>query len=396
MRRELAIAARYIVSAKRKRLVSFMSFVSILGIGVGVACLITVIAVMNGFSSELEKRIIGQNPHIIIEEQYGINSREYLDLAASLSGFDEINGLYPFIWGQGVLNFRSRAQGAAFRSVDLQNPIDRKKIEGQICSGSLELEGNSLIIGKELSTALGAFTGDEIDVMTSFSSRPKRFKITGIFYSGMYEYDLNLAYIGLSKAAEIFDTAGSYNGIGLDLKDALKADWMKNRLLPVMPEGFYLRTWMELNTNLFAALKLEKAAMFVILTLIVIVAALNIISMLTVMVTDKRKDIGILKAVGATGMMIMNIFSFQGLIIGALGAVFGLCGGIGMVFILDKWRFPILPESIYYGINYLPVKISVSDFIIVTAAALIISLLASAYPAYQASRLEPVEALRYE
>jgi lipoprotein-releasing system permease protein len=351
---------------------------------------------MNGFSSELEKRIIGQNPHIIIEEQYGISNQEYLALSDRLSGFEDIKGLYPFIWGQGVLNFRSRAQGAAFRSVDLQNPIDRGKIEDQIYSGSLELVGDSLILGKELSMALGAFTGDSIDVMTSFSSKPKRFKVAGIFYSGMYEYDLNLVYINLSKASEIFDTAGSYNGIGLDLKDALMAERVKWQLLPVVPDGFRLRTWMELNRNLFAALKLEKIAMSIILILIVIVAALNIVSMLTVMVTDKRKDIGILKAVGASSTMVMNIFSLQGLLVGALGAVFGLCGGSGIVFILDKWRPPILPESIYYGINYLPVKISASDAVIVTAAALIISLLASAYPAYQASRLEPVEALRYE
>lgn len=387
---------RYIFSRKRKRLVSFMSFVSILGISVGVACLITVIAVMNGFSSELEKRIIGQSPHIIIEQQHGISQKEYQANIGRINDLEHVKGAYPFIWGQGVVNFRSKAQGVALRSIDLESLTDKNKIIQHIYAGEFELGGNNLIIGKELSMVLGAFIGDDIDVMTSFASKPKRFKITGIFNSGMYEYDLNLVYISLDKASEIFGTAGSFNGIGVDLNDVSKAPSVKKKLSDILKNDFYTRTWMELNQNLFSALKLEKFAMFIILTLIVVVAALNIISMLTVMITDKRKDIGILKAIGATKLMVMNIFSFQGFTVGVFGTVLGAIGGVILVFILDKWRFPILPESIYYGINYLPVKMSVYDSAIVMIAALIISLLASAYPAYQASRLEPVEALRYE
>ena len=390
------IATRYIFSRRRKRLVSFMGFISTLGIAVGVACLITVIAVMNGFRGELESRIIGQGPHIIIEQQYGIGQKEYSDNISSIEGLEYVKGAYPFIWGQGVLNFRSRAHGVGLRSVDLENPADKDKIVRHLYAGEIKLEGNSLIIGRELSSALGVFIGDDIDVITSFASRPKRFRVTGIFYSGMYEYDLNLAYISLDKASEIFGTAGSFNGIGVDLSDASKALHVKKKLASFLGNNFYIRTWMELNQNLFSALKLEKIAMFVILTLIVIVAALNIISTLAVMVTDKRKDIGILKSIGATKLMIMSIFSFQGFFVGISGALFGAFGGMGLVFMLDRWRFPILPESIYYGINYLPVRISMHDSTIVLAAAIIISFLASVYPAYQASRLEPVEALRYE
>jgi lipoprotein-releasing system permease protein len=390
------IATRYILSRKRKRLVSFMSFVSIVGIGAGVACLITVIAVMNGFSSELEKRIIGQGPHIIIEQQDGVSRKEYQSNIGRISGIEHIKGVYPFIWGQGVLDFRSRTRGVALRSIDLDSPTDTDKITRYLYAGTLATEGNTLVIGKELSSVLGAFIGDEIDVITSFASRPKRFKVMGIFHSGMYEYDLNLAYINLDKASEIFGMAGSFNGIGVELNNPSKAPIVKRQLLDILENNFYARTWMELNQNLFSALKLEKFAMFIILTLIVIVAALNIISMLTVMITDKRKDIGILKAIGATRIMVMGIFSLQGFIIGIFGAALGAIIGTGLVFILDKWRFPILPENIYYGINYLPVKISVYDSAAVLVAALIISLLASAYPAYQASRLEPVDALRYE
>jgi lipoprotein-releasing system permease protein len=392
----LKIAVRYIFSRKRKRLVSFMGFISILGIAVGVACLMTVIAVMNGFRTELENRIIGQGPHIIIEKQGGIKEAEYKERQTGLQAIENVKGVYPFIWGQAVFNFRSRAHGVGLRSVDITNLTDKDKLVKQLYAGDARLEGNSVFIGKELASALGIFIGDEVDVITSFASKPKKLRVSGIFYSGMYEYDLNLAYICLDKASEIFNTAGYFNGIGVDLSDPSQAPIVKDKFFRILGYDYSVRTWMELNQNLFSALKLEKLAMFVILTLIVVVAALNIISMLTVMVTDKKKDIGVLKAIGATRFMVMGIFSFQGFIVGFLGIAFGAAGGAGLVFILDRFRFPILPESIYYGINYLPVKISVNDSFIVLTAALAISLLASAYPAYQASRLEPVEALRYE
>jgi lipoprotein-releasing system permease protein len=396
MRHALAIAFRYIFTKGRKRIVSFMGFISILGIAVGVACLITVIAVMNGFRGELEKRIIGQSPHIIIERQDGVRYGEYEKIVHDIDKLEGVKGAYPFIWGQGVISFRKRSHGVALRSVDLENVTDKAKLSRYICAGAIELEGNGIILGKELSMVLGAFIGDDIDIITAVSSRPKKFKVTGIFHSGMYEYDLNLAYINLGKASEIFSTGPVIGGIGVDLESAGKSAYIKEQIENIITYDFYIRTWMELNENLFSALKLEKLAMFIILTLIVIVAALNIISTLTIMVTDKRKDIGILKAIGATKATVMNIFALQGIMIGFFGVILGAISGLGIVLVLDKWRFSILPESVYYGIDYLPVRISILDSIAVAIAALIISFLASAYPAYQASRLEPVDALRYE
>ena len=319
MRYEIIIALRYLFSKKRKHFISLMGFVSILGIAVGVASLIIVLAVMNGFGSELEKRIIGQSPYIMIEKQNGIVPERYKELIEKIDGLTDVKGSYPFIWGQGVLKFRTRTQGVMVRSVDLNNPTDISKIRAHIYTGELKLDKENIIIGNELSIALGAFIGDELELMTSVVARPKKFKVSGIFNSGMYEYDLNLAYVNLETASTLFGTERRANGIGVELNNTGSAVAVKKKLKAILPVSYSVRTWMDLNQNLFSALRLEKLAMFVILTLIVIVAALNIISTLTVMVTEKRKDIGILKAIGATRKRIMVIFSFQGIIIGVFG-----------------------------------------------------------------------------
>ena len=396
MRYELKIGLRYLFSRKRKKFISFMSLISIAGVAVGVASLITVLAVMDGFGYELRSRIVGQSPHILIEKEGGIDRGSYQDISKKIASIKSVKGDYPFIWGQGVLRFRSRTHGVAIKSIDTKNKTDLSKIKKNLYTGELTLVDSNIILGKELSIALGAFIGDEIEVVTSLMAKPRKFKVSGIFNSGMYEYDLNLAYIGLDNASTLFKTRGIATGIGVELDRIDAAAHVKKLIRKRLPGEYYVRTWMDLNRNLFAALKLEKIAMFVILILIVIVAALNIISTLTVMVTEKTKDIGILKSIGATQNMIMIIFSTQGLVIGFLGAAIGLLGGLGLSSVLGYFRFPILPETIYYGINYLPVRVNIGDSFIIMASALLISFVASLYPAYQASRLEPVDALRYE
>lgn len=370
-----------------------MSLISVLAVTVGVAALITVLSVMNGFGYELQKRIIGSNPHIVIEKEGGID--DYGLVSDRISRIEHVKGCYPYIWGQGVLRYRSRARGVVIRSVDLKSAIDASKLTVHIQQGDIKLESDGIILGSELSAVLGAFLGDELDIITPSSNRIKRFKVEGIFNSGYYEYDLNLAYVSLDSASRLFGMGGLVGGIGIDIDDVKNADSVKHTLEEILPD-YYIRTWMDMNRNLFSALKLEKFAMFVILTLIVIVAAFNIISTLTVMVTEKAKDIGILKAIGATRAAIMAIFSLQGLIIGLIGVIFGAAGGMGLSLLLKKYHFAILPGDIYYGINYLPVKMSAIDYLVITGAALLISFIASIYPAYQASRLHPVEALRYE
>jgi len=395
MRYELMISLRYLFSRKRKRFISFMSFISILGVAVGVACLITVLAVMNGFGYELQKKIVGSNPHLVVEKEYGIKLDDSKALSHKIATITHVKGSYPFIWGQGVLKQSSRAQGVIIRSLDASNATDLSKVSRYIIAGSAKPKEGGIIIGSELSIMLGAFLGDELGVITPSSSKMKTLKVTGIFSSGMYEYDLNLAYVDLASCAKLFGMDKRINGIGIDIDDIRNAANVKGQLKKVLAPGYYVRTWQEMNRSLFSALKLEKWAMFVILTLIIIVAALNIVSTLTVMVTQKAKDIGILKAIGATKKVVMAVFSMQGIMIGGLGAIFGAIGGIGLSLLLKRYHFISLPKDIYY-ISEIPVKINITDSLIIVASAVLISFLASIYPAYQASRLNPADALRYE
>lgn len=370
-----------------------MSLISVLAVTVGVAVLITVLSVMSGFGYELQKRIVGSHPHIIIEKEGGIDNHG--QVSDRISRIEHVRGFYPYIWGQGVLRYRSRARGVVIRSVDVGNTTDISKLAAHMQLGDIRLGKDRIILGSELSAALGAFVGDELGVITPSSKKIGKLEVAGIFSSGYYEYDLNLAYVSLDSASRLFGMEGLVGGIGVDIDDIKNAASVKHALEEILP-GYYIRTWMDMNRNLFSALKLEKFAMFVILTLIVIVAAFNIVSTLTVMVTEKAKDIGILKAIGATKAVIMTIFSLQGFIIGLIGVILGAGGGIGLTLVLKKYRFAILPGDIYYGINYLPVKINAVDYLVIIAAALLISLIASIYPAYQASRVHPAEALRYE
>lgn len=393
MRYELMISLRYLFSKKRKRFISLISLISILAVAVGVAALITVLSVMNGFGYELQRRIIGSNPHLVVEKEEGVY--DYKKLCDKIEKVEHVKGSYPYIWGQGVLRYRSRARGVVIRSVDLKNATDVSKLSAHMQNGDINLGTDEIILGSELSAVLGAFVGDELGVITSASRKIETFKVRGIFNSGMYEYDSNLAYVSMDSASNLFGMIGLAGGIGIDIDDIRNADSVKAKLQETLPGYYYIRTWMDMNRNLFSALKLEKFAMFIILTLIVIVACFNIISTLMVMVTEKAKDIGILKAIGATKTSIMLIYSLQGLIIGLIGAILGTGVGIGLSLVLKKYQFISLPKDIYY-ISQLPVKINSLDSFIIIIAALLISFAASIYPAHQASGLDPVEALRYE
>lgn len=391
MRYEFFIALRYIFSKRREKFISIVTLISILGVAVGVAALITTLAVMSGFDSELKARIVGLNPHIFLEKELGIEDSE--DLSKYINDMEGVKGSFPYIWNQGIIEFRGRARGIVLRSVDTKNEIDSSKLLPYLVSvaSNAEIE-DGLIMGSELASALGAYITDEVALITPGLRRPHNMKITSIFKSGMYDYDANVVYAGLGNLSTIFG-AKTVSGIGIDCTSLANCKKVKEKLQEKLGRNFFVSTWAERNKNLFSAIKLEKLAMFVILTLIVIVACFSIIGVLVMTVMEKGRDIGILKAIGVSGKGILTIFSMQGFIIGVTGVIFGLLGGLGVSFLLKQ--FVKLPPEVYY-IDRIPIKFHVFDSVIIIIAALAISLLATIYPAYQASRLEPIQALRYE
>ena len=260
-----------------------------------------------------------------------------------------------------------------------------------------------IIIGRELMRGLGVFVGDEIDMISPVSEvgplgmipKMKKFRVTGYFEAGMYEYDSSLAFISIGEARKFFNYGEAVTGIEIKINDIYGAHQVSRRIQDVLAGPYYTKDWMEMNRNLFSALELEKIVMFIILTLIILVASFNIVSNLIMIVIEKAREIAIMKTMGATNRGIMSIFIMHGLIIGLTGTALGVTGGYVLCQVLKTYKFINLPADVYY-LSYLPVKMSLFDFTVVPLAAVMITFLATVYPSWQAARLDPVEPLRYE
>ncbi len=386
------IAWRYLWGRRSERFVSLISVISVLGVAIGVAALIVVLAVMSGFDKDLKEKIIGNYSHIVIEKDSPIE--DWPELKAQIDKIGHIQASAPFIQGQAFLQSENHNRGVVVRGVDLDMEAKVTKIEQYLISGKKEL-GEGVYIGRELSYLLGLKIGDELELVNPFGMSFS-FPLKGLFNSGMYDYDTSVAFISLDKAQEFFGLDQAVNGLSVQVDKLFLADKVKKEIEAKIGPGYYARTWMERNKNFFAALKLEKITMFIILTLIVLVAAFNIISALVVMVTEKTQDIGILKAIGMNSSRIRAIFTLEGLFIGSLGILAGSFLGITICALLKKYQFIKLPADIYY-LDRLPVSLELwPDVSTVIISAFCISLLSTVYPAKKASRLHPVQALRYE
>jgi lipoprotein-releasing system permease protein len=401
------IAFRYFKSKKKHGGISINTFISIAGVALGVMTLLTVLSVMSGFSEDLQGKILGANAHVIVQNYEG-RIKDYQSVREKINKIGGVVASSPVVYGQVMLRFGNRAAGAVIRGIDPDIERDTTDILDKLKTGninSLKEEGPvpGIIIGKEMLRNLGLFVGDDIEMISPIGEmgplgmipKMKKFKIVGYFEAGMYEYDSTLAFINMHVAQNFIGLRDEVTAVEVKIDNPYRAAEVAAKIENILHLPYIARDWMQMNRNLFSALKLEKIVMFIILTLIILVASFNIVSNLIMIVIEKAREIAIMKAMGATSRGVMSIFMIQGLIIGITGTAFGVLGGYILCELLKTYKFINLPADVYY-LSYLPVKTNIFDFIIVPAAAILISFLATIYPSWQAAKLDPVEPLRYE
>lgn len=406
---ERFVALRYLRAKRKQTFISLITFISIAGVTVGVMALIVVIGVMTGFDHDLKKKILSVNPHIVLM-RHGASITNYQAVAAEVEAIPGVVSAQPFIYTQVMVSGPANISGGILRGLDLAvirrgGPEALKVQDGnfQALADTATTDLPQVAIGNELARNLGVFVGEPIRVISPLGTltpmgrmpRVKRFQVAAIFHSGMYEFDSTLVYASIPRVQEFLGLGDRVTGIEVQVKDIYAADRLAATIQEKLGYPYHTRDWMRMNRSLFSALKLEKIAMFVILTLIVLVAAFNIASTLIMIVMEKTKDIAILKSMGATRQSIMRIFMLEGLIIGTVGTILGLLLGFGLCALLKRYEFIKLPSDVYY-ISTLPVKLMGLDVMLIAGAALLISFIATLYPSWQAARMDPVEAIRYE
>ncbi len=407
---ELFIALRYLISGRKHRFISIISFTSIIGVALGVAALIVVLGVMNGFSSNLRDKILGVNSHIVVSNTQGAfkGYSLYQNKLENINGIIEVN---PFIYSEVMLRSPYGVKGAALRGIEPETAKNGLNLKSTMSKGSLNAlnktgSGNpGIIIGKVMAEFLGVGLHDSVQMLVpsgrqstaGYSPKIQSFRVVGMFDTGMYEYDSSLIYIPLSTAQKILGFSGNkVTGLEISLKDIYAAPKIKkeiNEILGGFP--FMVRTWMEMNKSLFSALKLEKTAMAIILVMIVLVGSFSIITTLIMLVMEKKKDIAVLMSLGAKPKNIKQIFVWQGTVIGFIGTFLGYLVGLSLSVVLEKYKFIKLPEDVYY-LSHIPMQLNVLELFLIGLGALTLCFLATLYPARQASLLQPAEVLRYE
>src|SRR3989338_6148266 len=381
------ISYRYLTGSKG-RFLSFLNIVSIAGVAIGVMALIIVTGVMTGFGNNLREKIIGTTPHIMIEKETGV--RDFQDVRDRIKGIEGVAGSSPYIQGSVFLESAgNQATGIIVRGIDPETEGGVTKVDEYLVKGALsDLNEGGVIIGSELARYFGYALGDILTVISPGSGiygQGWRYnlKVAGVFNTGMADYDMSLVIVHLNMAQNIFGLdAGLATGIGVKLDDPYRAKEIKEAVYGIIGRGFLVKTWIDINRNLFEALFLEKWGLFIILTLMVLVASFNIISTLIVTVTSKVHDIGILQSIGVPKSSIRRIFTKQGIFIGSLGTFWGLVGGVGTSYILKT--YVKVPEEIY-SISHVPVDLQKTDVGIIIAAAMVISNLATIYKIGRAS-----------
>lgn len=408
---EYFIGSRYLRARQKQAFINLITILSIAGVTVGVMALIVVIAVMTGFEADLKSRILGGQSHVIVLRHGG----EFTDYHQVMQAVEKIDGVVastPFIYTQGMLRSKHGLSGVVIRGID---PETAGQVIATLKKMSLpsvsDVNRNSenqaavpgIVLGKELARNLGVTEGKILylisprGMLSPIGHVPamKQFKVTGFFESGMYDFDSSFAYIHLKDAQKILRMGDSVSGVEVRVNEIYKAREIADKIIGKIRFPYWARDWIQMNQNLFRALKMERFVMFIILTLIILVAAFNIASTLIMMVMGKTRDIAILKAMGATDKSIRKIFVFNGMVIGLIGTALGVGLGLLLCWGLKHYDIYELTGDIYYFTTNLPVKLEVINVIVIISAALVICFLATLYPARQAAKLNPVDAFRY-
>ncbi|WP_031479172.1 lipoprotein-releasing ABC transporter permease subunit [Maridesulfovibrio frigidus] len=409
MKFELFVALRYLFTLRKNSFISVISLFAVCGVAIGVAALIVVIGVMNGFTNDLRDKILGVNAHIIVTAYDGTLDN-YHHMADGIEKLKGVTGVTPFIYSEVMLSAGGGVKGVVLRGLDSTSAKGILSLPGDIVSGGVEcLSKDSkipeIVIGNQLAKRLGLVIGDSVNLLSptgkrsaaGFTPKVRMFKVGGVFRTGMYEYDSSLAYISNKAAQKLLGFKRDFvSGLEIRVDDVYAVEEI-GKLMKKELSGYpvQIKNWQQMNANLFAALKLEKTAMFIILAMIVLVGSFSIITTLVMLVMQKTRDIAVLMSMGATSGSIKRIFMWQGTLIGLIGTSLGYLIGVPVALLLKKYQFIKLPSNVY-PVDYLPIRMDPLDLTIIGVSAFLLCFLATLYPANQAAALEPAKALRYE
>jgi lipoprotein-releasing system permease protein len=408
MKYERYIALRYLLSKKDIKFVSVISTISIVGVTIGVAALIVVLSVFNGFRSLVSSILINFDPHLRIESTVSIDSTRYMQMLDYLANDEDIKGFSPFVGGKALIVSRNINKVVNIRGLEPDKIPDVSGLSDKIILGSADLtenHKNGIVLGLILADRLGVVIGDTISVISPSGAELatmqlglpliRRFQITGIYESNNKEYDGYYAFTSLQGAQALFNRAGKIDGIDIRFANVEEAGSMKSKISEEFGDSFRYLTWYDLHRELYTVMLIERWGAYIVLCLIIAVASFNLLSSLTMTVIEKRRDIGILKSMGATTEGIRKIFGVQGFLVGIVGTITGSALGLLIVHLQEKYHLVTLDTTVYI-IPAMPVEVHAMDIVLVAAAALGLCLLASRLPAKRAASLNPVEAIRWE
>lgn len=402
---ELFLARRYLTARRKQAFISVITSVSILGVTIGVMALVIALSLITGFQEDVQDKILGATSHLMISDLSGEGLKDYQELAAEIKKIPEVESVTPVIYNTVLIVGPARNAGALLKGLNFKEEAEVSSWLQNLPAGKLPESSNQyeIVLGKSLAATLGVSVGDLVNVLipagrltpVGLLPRTRNFIVSGIFDSGLYEFDSSTALISLELAQKIFNLPARVSYLQVRIDNIFQADKVAEKIYLISNPGIYVTTWMELNRSLFSALKLEKTLLFLTITLIVVVAALNIIASLVLMVMEKTRDIGVLMAMGATARNIKKIFFLQGAIIGVVGTSLGLSLGLVWCWLANTFKLIRLPVDIYQ-ISYVPFHARPLDLVLIVLVTLSITFISTLFPSRRAAKIDPVQALKYE